>query len=265
MKIPHLVNKADLFKFLKENKRALIAEKKYQLKKGDCVSHFVLSEDGTEKITKAIANPSEFTGNELKVSLVINTTGIMDSHSDVHIAGLWNKSLRENKNMMLLDQHQMTFRDIISDDVKAMNKTYTWKELGYDAVGFTQALVFNTTIEKSRNEYMFGEYLKGHVKNHSVGMQYVKLELAMNSESQWDAEEKATWDKYIDGIVNRSQAEDQGYFWAVTEAKIIEGSAVPIGSNIVTPVLSIEEKAEPALVTPKAINYNSLIKNLKLS
>jgi hypothetical protein len=58
---------------------------------------------------------------------------------------------------------------------------------------------------------MFNQYAKGYVKEHSVGMRYVKLELAVNSDSKYDAEEKAIWDKYIDEIVNKV-AEEQSYF-----------------------------------------------------
>jgi hypothetical protein len=36
-------------------------------------------------------------------------------------------------------------------------------------------------------------------------MRYVKLELAVNSDSKYDAEEKAIWDKYIDEIVNKEE------------------------------------------------------------
>jgi hypothetical protein len=72
---------------------------------------------------------------------------------------------------------------------------------------------------------MFNQYAKGYVKEHSVGMRYVKLELAVNSDSKYEQEEKAIWDKYIDEIVNKVQIEEQSY-WAVSEAKAIEGSAV---------------------------------------
>lgn len=268
MKLPAFANKSELFKFLKENKAALIAEKKYSIKHGDCVQHIVLNEDATEPIIKSISKPEEFTGKEVKASVVINTTNIMDSHNDVHLPGLWSKSLKETKLLYLLEEHKMSFRNIISDDVKATTKTFTWKELGYDAPGTTQALVFITTIDKTRNEYMFDQYLKGRVKNHSVGMNYVKLDLALNSDERYDQVEREVWYKYINEIVNKEQVEAQGFFWAVTEAKVIEGSAVPIGSNIITPVLSLEEKDEPPYGThkkiepgkPTQINYESLLK-----
>lgn len=272
MIIPNFNTKSELFAFLKANKSALIAQKKYSVKQGDCVQYFVYNEEGTEQITKSIANPTEFKGDQLKVSLVINTTNIMDSHSDVHLPGIWNKSLKETKGLYLLEEHKMSFRNIISDDVKAFTKNFFWNELGYNAIGVTQALVFNTTIDKNRNEYMFEQYLKGRVKNHSVGMSYTKLELALNSDSKYDEEERKVWDKYIDQIVNKDKAIDQGYFWAVSEAKVIEGSAVPVGSNTITPTLSVEEKQEPSLDTQiqepvkstHKVNYNYLTNNFKL-
>ena len=103
---------------------------------------------------------------------------------------------------------------------------------------------------------MHTQYADGHVKNHSVGMRYVKLSLAINDEdagSNFD-----TWEKYIDQVANKEIAEAQGYFWAVKEAKVIEGSAVPIGSNQFTPTL--ENNKEPAQATPdeaaKALHIN---------
>lgn len=71
-------------------------------------------------------------------------------------------------------------------------------------------------------------------------MRYVKVELAVNDERY--PEEFKVWNKYIDQVVNRKDAEAVGYFYPVLEAKLIEGSAVPMGSNYATPVLSMEEK-----------------------
>jgi hypothetical protein len=91
---------------------------------------------------------------------------------------------------------------------------------------------------------MLNQYANGWVKNHSVGMRYVKLDLAINSEAEWNKEEKAVWDKYYSLIANKDVADEKGYFWAVTEAKIIEGSAVVMGSNSATPTLN--NKQEPS-------------------
>ena len=113
---------------------------------------------------------------------------------------------------------------------------------------------------------MFEQYAKGYVKEHSAGLRYVQLELAINSEAEWDKEEKAIWDKYYPLIANKEAADELGYFWAVIEQKIIEGSAVVRGSNFATPTLSVEPvqdtsttKQDPAPTTPQSVIHNYLI------
>jgi len=239
--IPNFNSKTDLFEFLKENKSLLITEKKSATKRCDAIS-FVSATFEKGEANKAIDNPSEFAGDTIKVESVINTTNIMDSHSDVHLNGIWSQTLKQKKTFLLLQEHKMTFENVISDNVKAKAEAKTWVELGFGFEGKTQALIFNSIVKADRNEYMFGQYLKGFVKNHSVGMQYVNIELAVNSEDKAYKEEKLVYDKYIDKIVNKDAVEAQGYFWAIKEAKIIEGSAVVMGSNQMTPTLNVSEK-----------------------
>ena len=243
--------KDELFKALKENKAELIATKKMQTKEADSTFNVI------DKVVIVGANKSETTKSEdintIKAELIINTTNIMDSHSDVHLKGIWNKSAKEQKNVYLLQEHKMSFDHIISDNVDVSVKEVKWEDLGFKYKGTTEALTFVATIDKNRNEFMFNQYSKGYVKEHSVGMRYVKMELALNSEQKWDVEEKETWDKYINEIVNKEVAEEQGYFWAVSEAKIVEGSAVVKGSNHATPTISVEAVKD----TPAEINEPS--------
>ena len=230
-------------KKLKENKHLLITQKKTQTKFSDSFDYSSVLVD--KKIGAEKSEGEATDKNNLKVIAVINTTNILDSHGDVHLKGIWNKTVRENKNMLHLNQHRQTFEDIITDDVKASVKKYSWKELGYNADGETEALVFTSNISKERHPYMFEQYSKGRVKQHSVGMRYVKMDLAINSNSEWFKEEKENWDKYIDEIINKEDAEKEGYFWAVSEAKALEGSAVVFGSNPITPTLAVKQKNEP--------------------
>jgi hypothetical protein len=48
-------------------------------------------------------------------------------------------------------------------------ESHKWKDLGFDFEGNTEALVFNVEIDKDRNDFMFNQYAKGYVKEHSVG------------------------------------------------------------------------------------------------
>jgi len=236
--VPNFEDKADLFDFLVENKAALVAEKKYNVKHADAI--FCHGQNGA---SKAADGSDLSTADAIKVRSVINTTNVLDSHGDVHIPKIWNKSLRERKEFYLLQEHKMNFENIISDEVKASAQNMEFKDLGFKSLkGTTQALVFESIIKADRNPFMFKQYAKGFVKNHSVGMRYVKMALAINSEEHPD--EFAVWNKYADQVANIKDAEAQGFFWAITEAKILEGSAVPMGSNHVTPTLSTEEKNE---------------------
>ena len=260
--------KEELFTALRENKNTLIAQKKMITKEADATFHYVGIENDKGEVVKAEAMPIT-DANTLKAKLVINTTNLLDSHNDVHLKGIWNKSVKEQKNLLLLQEHKMTFDHIITDEVKANVKEMQWNELGYNFKGTTEALTFDATMSKERNEYMVEQYAKGYVKEHSVGMRYVKLELAINSDSKWDAEEKAVWDKYYPEIVNKEQADERGYFWAVTEAKIVEGSAVVKGSNYATPTISVEavkdtptETTEPTIVTQTTENKKSYYSHL---
>lgn len=249
MEIPQFKNKADLIDFLVENKEIMIQNKKSILHKSDAISFAPARINDKGDTIKAESVGMLLDANALKVDLVINTTNLMDSHRDVHFRGIWTKSLKEQKNLYLLQEHKMEFATIISDQVKASARIMDWSDIGYSFEGKTQALIFKATIEKERNPFMFDQYAKGYVKNHSVGMRYVKIALATSDERY--PEELTIWNKYFDQIANKEEAEQIGYFWAVTEAKIIEGSAVPMGSNFATPTLNVEAKQdnEPTKVT----------------
>ena len=43
---------------------------------------------------------------EILVKAIINTTGLIDSHQDLHIPGIWNKSVKENKSILHVQEHK---------------------------------------------------------------------------------------------------------------------------------------------------------------
>lgn len=252
IEIPINSDKKTLFAFLLKNKAALIREKKYSIKEGmghPFTGGSMFDPKGQAMKAGQQVIPIE-SGDTLQVKAVINTTNWMDSHYDVHIPGIWTKSLTEQGDMLQhLQEHKGQFDHIISDgqDLKAYVKNYTWKELGFQYEGKTQALVFESNVRKERNPFMFDQYSKGYVKNHSVSMIYVKMVLCVNEPDDlgYGAEYEA-WQKYIPAVTNKEFAEEMGFFWAILEAKAIEGSAVPRGSNIVTPTLSTSSKEKPS-------------------
>jgi hypothetical protein len=257
--------------WLVKNKASLIAQKKAVMKKADAFSYSAAIYDTKEesyKENKPIKNWREL--DEIKTKLAINTTNVIDSHNDLHLPGMWSKSIRENKMVMHLAEHKMTFDDIISDgqDLKVKTELMKWTDLGFKFIGDTEVLAFESTIKRERNEKMFEKYAKGYVKNHSVGMQYVKIDLAVNSENEEYSKEYDNWNKYLPMAINPEKALEDGFFWVVTEAKVIEGSAVPLGSNSMTPTISnnieplkalIKQNNEPSNDTRFSAKLNEIL------
>lgn len=248
LKIKQFATKEEQFKWLVDNQISLKAQRKAEPKKSDslsCIS-YAINESGEKLRVKEEGDnndPNDLDNGMLKIRCIINTTGLFDSHCDVHIPGLWKKTLQENKYMYLCQEHELTFEGILAEGeaVKAYTKNYTWKELGFDFEGETEALVFDCTLLESDNELMFNKYKQGKVRNHSVRMQAVKEYFCMNSDDPAYAQYKDNYDKYISYVVNKDVVEQRGWFYAVTEAKAIEGSAVVRGSNYATPTLEVTE------------------------
>jgi hypothetical protein len=262
--------KKELIKFLVDNHDSLIKMKMETFKKGEAIAfngsiNYVRTDNKQFKANEPIQEP----GTKINVLAVINSTNWLDSHQDVHIPGLWKKSISENRFIKHLQEHEMQFSKIISDksDLKVYTKDVSWKDLGFNYSGMSECLIFDSMVKQSRNEFMFEQYANGHVDNHSVGMRYMKIVMCINDEGAGANFE--AWEKYYPMIINPENADSRGYFWAVTEAKVIEGSAVPIGSNIATPTLE-NNKSEPFYNTqePKPskdtsiIDYQFLINNL---
>src|SRR5690606_34130526 len=97
----------------------------------------------------------------------------------------------ESKMFYLVNQHNFTYNGILTDDVKAYTANYKWDDLGIKGLeGETQALVFDSIIDldspyisdSPENRKIFNLYKAGKVRNHSVGMRYVKDFMCINSE-----------------------------------------------------------------------------------
>lgn len=278
MEIQEFNTKKELFDFLVNNKQLLITQKKAELKKADAIVFQPEIVTTKEDVNKDLSEGEIELNieNDLLVRVVINTTNIIDSHMDMHINGLWKKSLSENKMLMHLQEHTMKFDHVISDgtELKAYVKTMSWDKLGFTYEGSTEALIFESTIKKDRNEFMYEQYKKGYVKNHSVGMRYVQLVMCID-DKDYGAEYEA-WQKYYPIVVNKEVADNRGYFWVVKEAKVIEGSAVLCGSNYATPTLEVseikiqpeqstDENIEPPKGTHKKIDYKLLNEKFNLT
>lgn len=265
--------KEELFKELSANKALLKANKMLQIKESDSIAYSFAVNEKKEALKAGEIRFEEI--NVLDVKLVINSCNLFDSHSDVSIDSSWNRTVKNAKRVLLLEAHKAQFDKIISDEIELKVEVISWKDLGFDYEGSTECLVFYARLRKDRNPFMFEQYAKGYVKEHSAGLRYIQIELAINSEAEWNREEKEVWDKHYSKIANKEDVDQYGYFWAVLEQQIREGSAVVFGSNFATPTMSVEpvtdtstktenDTPDPATATPKSehkpiINLNLFI------
>lgn len=237
-------SKKELFKSLQDNIDVIKAAKSASCKYSNPTSiELKTKTEEVKGVTSITLDPS-------KSYHVINTTNKMDSHDDVHVNGIWNKSVKDQQgNVFFVTDHELSVSTIIThkDNVNMSVKSFTWEELGLEAKGSTEALVFE--VDKSDILHPTAKAIiesKSDIE-HSVRMRYVTFDLAINDDSKDFTTEKAVWDSTINLIVNKEAAEAQGYFFRVSEAKIVrEGSMVLFGSNDATPILEQEPtKTDP--------------------
>jgi hypothetical protein len=178
--------------------------------------------------------------------------------------GIWNKSSSEqNGKVYYVADHELKLNNIIAypSSVNVRVKRLSWGALGKNYEGETDALIYEIPKSEIVNELAKKAIAEKAPMQNSVRMRYVRIKLALNSSSKEDMEYKANWDETINQIANKELAYDNGYYWAVYEAKIEkEGSMVLFGSNEATPILTNEaangtsrDKNEPPVGTQSKI------------
>lgn len=240
----------------------------------DVVSHLPIIYTGNPALvdkSKTLYENDEAKGI-LKRAIVANTYNWLDSHGDVHLSGLFAKSIQERaKRIPHLHDHKFEIGAKVGRPISFQETSFKWRALGWAKNGDTEVLLMESQIEKKLNEKVYDEYLADNIDQHSVSMQYVKIDLAVNDENY--VNEYKTWQDVLPLLGNKAEAEDRGYFWAVREAKLIEVSAVLLGSNELTPTLGHKifqpdlstgkSKTEPAESTLKASDLRKFYQPLK--
>lgn len=213
-----------MFKALKENRDKIVGIKKAGIKHSDPVS-FHVKEQNAEK-----AEGDTTVGIGSTIYAIINTTNWLDSHGDVHLNGIWDNSIKDqNGKLYYIINHDLQIGSVIAypKDVQASVKTLMWKQLGLDYSGETEALTFEVKLTDSANKDALNAIIEKHAIQNSVRMGYVSMTLCIDDASDDFKQERENFYKYLPVIANKEKAIDEGYFWAIHEAKIIkEGSAV---------------------------------------
>lgn len=234
-----------LFDYLVENEKSIADTKKSEIIKSMPFTVDAQSEFTKKSTTSAKhfnhKNEETEDPNGLNVKVVANTCGWMDSYRDVLIRGAFDETVENDKKRMV-HLHDHIYKSIarigIVKDVTI--EDISLSELGVSGMmGNAQALIFHTEIRKEFNDSLFQQYKLRAVNQHSIGFRYEELRMAIN-DAEYPRQYEA-WQEYIGQVINRSEAEERGYFWVVTKVKVYENSAVLFGANELTPTLSTEE------------------------
>lgn len=256
--------KSEMFIELKANKDKIVGLKKANFKNTDPISFIIKSSE----VIKGAAD-GEVVGIGSFVYAVINTTNYYDSCGDVHLDGIWDNSIKDQKGKLYyVINHDLKLGSVIAypNDVEASVQGLKWSDLGLDYKGGTQALVFKAKLTEATNKDALSAIITKQDIQNSVRMGYISMILCIDDKSEDFKQEKANFDKYLEIIANKQDAQDAGYFWAIAEAKIIkEGSAVLFGANDATPILytdpaSTSQKEEP--VSPEDSSPTFSVNNL---
>jgi DNA-directed RNA polymerase subunit RPC12/RpoP len=260
VRIPTFENQKDLFSYLRKNADKIIGQKKAlptitdNLEFGYSISQPVKT---AGKKDSGGADASIVDG-ELPVDIIGNMAGWCDCYMDVMIKDNWNKSISDvgasgQKLIYHLKNHgtgyQYTTDSIIGKDPTLYVKMIDLSQFPFKSdIKKAQALMMSSVVVKEYDEKCYFLYRDKQIKQHSIGLQYIKIYLCINSTEEEDTMYKENWDKYYPQVINKDKVDSRGYFWAVTESRILEVSAVLFGANELTPVdssgKSIDQKDE---------------------
>lgn len=232
-------NREERIKFYADNWKLIETAKKSSIQK------FMYPKGGNFVVPPAeIIKNGDLEKDEIIVKAIVSTANVMDSHFDVHAIGSANKTLKENKRVLHIVNHDMYNENALlakNEDVKGSTLQTTFKELGFKNIdGNTEAVIFESKIRKYMNEKVFEMYKNNQIDQHSVGMQYIKIFLAADDESLGNPYK--LYKEMLPQIANSDDAEKAGAFSVVKEYKIFEFSALTnlAGSNVYTNTMQVQ-------------------------
>lgn len=231
-------------KEIKKRKKELIKDKKSLPIFSEPMIRSVVKEENAEIMTKKFGKSNDT--DKIKVKFIGNTALFCDSHMDVLSIGCYTKTVNERGLIIphLVD-HVHNLEAKVGKTLDVSTEMVSVSMFGIDSdVKTTEALTMTSEVNRLWNPKIFQLYKDEEVNQHSVGMQYMKIELAVNSEDEDYKEEFALWNKVFPLVINKEKVEKRGYFWYVTEIKLYEISAVLFGSNELTPTIETQKHIE---------------------
>lgn len=254
--------KAEMLKALRESHKEIIESKKARIyndrvgdNKGGVAVKFIDSSKLKDQVKGLVVDDDYY-------YIAVNTTKILDSHQDLHINGIWNKSAREQQGKVYLvwdHEFKGNMTIVRKEHIEMFVTEITFALLGLPYEGNAEALIYkfrkDKVIDSKAKEWLDS----GDDIQASVRMLYIKMLFALNSNEPEDKEFKKNYDQYIKQVSNISDFKDEVvYFWPILEAaNKLESSLVLAGSNHATGQITEDIKTQPSEDTEKNNNEPS--------
>lgn len=233
--------KPEFFDYLQENKKSIID---FKMSKPRYDAKDSLNVSPMSKSFKPISTPIISLTDDvdrLQIKVVANTSMFIDNHLDMLAKNGAKDSILSRMGIIpQLHDHIHQLGAQIGQVTKIAYEYISLRDLGWNADGKANCLVFYFDAVRSLNESVFKQYANGQIKQHSIGLMYEKLVMCVNSDKEWWKEEKSNFDHYYKLAINTERADKNGVFWYVEKWGLLENSAVLFGSNELTPTLEVK-------------------------
>jgi hypothetical protein len=247
--IPEFKTKSELHTYLRSNVDKLIKQKKSLPIKSDIFEWGCLPVDVKQTIKE---DGIEMSPDEIEVNNIANLSGWCDSYMDVCIKDCWNKTIKDKSIVYHLKNHDYSTDDIVGKDAELYTKNFQLSYFGIQSdIEKAQALMMRSIVPKEYDKKTYYLYRDNQIKQHSIGYWIYQMKLCIDSELEEDSQYKANWDKYYPMVINKDKVDKFGYFWALTEIRILENSCVLFGANEHTGNYSTSENNKAAAEAPK--------------
>lgn len=171
-----------------------------------------------------------------------NAYNFIDGGMDCLLDGCCKRSIKEGgpesgavakiKHALFHDVTRLPGKILVLDE----------RTIDTDSFGKVTGIYFETQMDKSTegNDTLI-KYQEEVYDNHSIGYRELQSSLIERDGQHGNS---TTWDRYMQLVSNPEKAEEKGYFYAVKEIKLFEGSTVGFGMNELTPYLGVKGKEE---------------------
>lgn len=272
--IPEFQSKSELHAYLRSNVDKLIKQKKSMPIKSDIFDWGCLPVNPKQQIKE---DGSSLGPDEIEVVNIANLSGWADSYMDVCIKDSWKKTIADRAIVYHLKNHNYSTDSIVGKDAELFAKMMGLEYFGITDSTITkaQALMMRSIVPKEYDSKTYYLYRDNQIKQHSIGYWIISLKLCIDSELDEDAAYKSNWDKYYPEVINKEKVDKYGYFFALTEIRILENSCVLFGANEHTGNYSSSndtskaaaeapEKPEPPVKGTQVLSeLNNLLEKLK--